>query len=778
MSKIPFKVSTHLKDVIGRELVTNQFVAIFELVKNSFDAGATKVKLEFDLSKDRLVILDDGKGMSLSDIKNKWLFVAYSAKADGTEDAKDYRDKIRTPYAGSKGIGRFSCDTLGASLNLYSDANVGKAQVSRLTVNWRDFEVDSKDEFHTVLNNLSTISGFPKLVENQPTLDTGTILLIEGLRREWDVDTIRDLRAYLAKLIDPFGTTDQTEVYTNLVGSNRNDKSINGPIGNNISDVLRDKTARILVEISNGKIVSTLHDRGKLIYKISEDNPYQALGNSQISGTIYYLNRSAKQTFSLRMKVSVVSFGNIFLFLNGFRVFPIGEETDDTFGISRRKQQGTSRYLGTRDVLGRVDVIADPRVFREASSRDAGLIEDVRSRELYEAVTEHMIKRLEKYVVGVNWKDKSDQVRDTPEGLEADPAKIRTLSIVSGLAKSKSVQILEYNKSIVELTDEQDQASQKALKDIEIIAEREQDQSLIDQVKATRKRISDLEKSEKEAREEAARLADEQAKSDQRIETLVKQAEYLSASQNIEAEQIQLLLHQVNIYSGHIKSGANRALSTLGASMHELLDADELSRDDFEDLAGTLRHNLREIMDNLSYISLENSRLQSVSHFAPNIRVNLETSEIRGDLVIFLREYFEVMLVDPSKPKATFEAKNISFECEFSPFDLAVIFDNLIDNARKARAKNIKFTAVTRNTEKTSNLEIRVVDDGLGIDVERVEPSRIFDKHYKGHPEGSGLGLYHVRQVLETKGNSIRLDPKADESRADFLITISKKAES
>ena len=82
------------------------------------------------------------------------------------------------------------------------------------------------------------------------------------------------------------------------------------------------------------------------------------------------------------MKVRPAEFGSIFLFLNNFRVFPIGEEYDDTFGINRRKQQGQSRRLGTRDILGRVDVFAPPRMFREASSRDAGLIEDAHSREL------------------------------------------------------------------------------------------------------------------------------------------------------------------------------------------------------------------------------------------------------------------------------------------------------------------------------------------------------------------------------------------------------------
>ncbi|WP_369345768.1 ATP-binding protein [Asaia prunellae] len=42
-----FRISSRLKDIIGRDLVTNEYVAIFELVKNSFDARATSVDIEF-----------------------------------------------------------------------------------------------------------------------------------------------------------------------------------------------------------------------------------------------------------------------------------------------------------------------------------------------------------------------------------------------------------------------------------------------------------------------------------------------------------------------------------------------------------------------------------------------------------------------------------------------------------------------------------------------------------------------------------------------------------
>ena len=78
-----FRVSSGLKNIIGRELINDKYIAIFELVKNSYDAGAKHVKISFDklgTSDATITISDDGNGMSKTDIIDKWLFVAYSEK--------------------------------------------------------------------------------------------------------------------------------------------------------------------------------------------------------------------------------------------------------------------------------------------------------------------------------------------------------------------------------------------------------------------------------------------------------------------------------------------------------------------------------------------------------------------------------------------------------------------------------------------------------------------------------------------------------------------------
>lgn len=45
---LKFRVSSALKDILGRDLITDDFIAVFELVKNSFDAHATRVDIKFE----------------------------------------------------------------------------------------------------------------------------------------------------------------------------------------------------------------------------------------------------------------------------------------------------------------------------------------------------------------------------------------------------------------------------------------------------------------------------------------------------------------------------------------------------------------------------------------------------------------------------------------------------------------------------------------------------------------------------------------------------------
>lgn len=771
-----FRISSSLKDIIGRDLITNDFVAVFELVKNAFDAHASRVDIVF--VDDALWIIDNGKGMGRRDLLEKWLFVAFSAKATGEEEdslPSDYRKRLapNRAYAGNKGIGRFSCDRLGTRLVLHS-RQVGAAVGHRLIVDWGDFEGRPHDEFSNVGVILEKEMAFPEIKHAKIPEHSGTILEIRDLRSEWDRLKLLRLKDYLAKLIDPFEEETGLRLYLHAPAEIESDiqdmgkgrGEVNGPISNTILSVIDGKTTRLSVRLDGDLIESELIDRDRVIYAIRERNPYAELSKARISADIIYLNRSAKATFTRRMGIEPVKFGSIFLFLNGFRVFPIGEEGDDEFGIDRRKQQGYSRYLGTRDLLGRIDIKSPPRYFMEASSRDNGLVEGPRTDQLRDFVLKILLVRLERYVVDVTWADGLDQDRADTSGLKTDDARSRIIQVVRGLVGRSGVELIHYDRELIDTISDRSGEFERTMDGLALVAERTGDKALLDRIERSRRRFFELREAAAEAERKAAEEAKKraQAESDARVasrraeiaehrfEEERKRALLLTSLEARDTETLTLLHHQVVIYATAIQDA-------VANNLRAIADGEQI---DMEDLSADLEH-----------ISFQNSRILAVTRFATQANFKLDADYTKADIIQYMSEYVKnVASLYEGGRFATFDDGGQSLVVRFKPIDVAIVIDNLISNARKAQASSINFTA--RRVRQSQSIEVVVEDNGRGIDPDKVDRSRIFEKGYRGTTSGSGLGLYHAAQVIGEMGGAIALDPEYRSGGARFLIRLPK----
>ena len=67
-------------------------------------------------------------------------------------------------------------------------------------------------------------------------------------------------------------------------------------------------------------------------------------------------------------------------------------------------------------------------------------------------------------------------------------------------------------------------------------------------------------------------------------------------------------------------------------------------------------------------------------------------------------------------------------------------------------------------------MSIFVSDDGLGIDIRNVDSAKIFERGYTSSPQGTGIGLYSAKQIIEKLGGEMRLI--GDGTRADFEMII------
>lgn len=377
-----FKTSSGIKSIVGKDLITDKFVAIFELVKNSYDANATNVEIIF--SQDKIIIKDNGHGMSREDLIDKWLNLAYSEKKEGSVN----NDRA---FVGSKGIGRFSADRLGRNLNIKTK-KAGDGNYHELSVDWTKFDVNLKKLFETI--DVSYFENKSKKIN-----ESYTYLEITNLNEIWNIDQVNKAKESLRRLKNPFIKDDGFKI---IVTSKLNLISETENIESNIAEVLRDKSITIEANF-NKKIDITLYDRGVKIYHVEKEND-SILKDCPIKININYLTYSSKLTFTRRMKVEPVNYGNIFIYKNDFRVMPYGERDYDLFSLNMRKTQGHSRYLGTRELLGFIDIKDINNVFfKEASSRDSGFVNNIYIKELEDLYLSFIHRPLENYVNLISW---------------------------------------------------------------------------------------------------------------------------------------------------------------------------------------------------------------------------------------------------------------------------------------------------------------------------------------------------------------------------------------
>lgn len=742
-----FSVKTGLKNIIGSELVTDDFVAVFELVKNSFDAHAKNVVVRFenirqpDLTQARLIIQDDGKGMTRTDIDEKWLAVAYSAKKYDREDSdiegdSDYRDFIgvKRAFAGAKGIGRFSCDRLGSNLTVYTRRNPEDSEIEWLKVDWEDFEKDERGRFEDVKIGQGTSKDIPF------ELQRGTILEISGLRKIWSNDDLKLLRTELQKLINPGDGSEPSkfsiiiEVPEELLkdaSCKKEEDKINGPVRNFLFDRLNLKTTKLQCQFSasGNTIETTLSDQGKTVYRLVEGNErYPDLAG--VAFRLYYLNRSAKLAFRKIVGVPPIEFGSIFVYKNGFRVQPYGREDDDSFGIDRRKVQGTSRYLGCRDLIGRIEINCDNTKFKEASSRNAGFIESPEAEQLTSFLWA-LIRRFESFVVGViRWGNPVGKTLDISKPLTAADNRDAMLELTETLTQSKNVINFEAGKDLIKIvTERQAEGAASLVDNLERMASEHSDEKLANEAKRIRREMEAILSAREEAEIEARKERNLRVLGQQQIELERERNQVLTGLIKPGDEQQMILKHWVKIVSTSIITKAASVIPLLQGAP----DPADLDR----------------AITRIIELKTEAQKLQKVASLIEGAGFN-DAEEVRiRNLARFFWEYLDHE--KPFGPSVVHEIRwNPDLICDrlFRPLDLALVIDNLASNARKSGASLMRWVV----TGVPHMLRVRVANDGTPMREEFIDT--LFSLGASS-TKGSGVGLYTCRLLLSQIGADI-----------------------
>ena len=432
---VPFRMHPRVFAALGENLVTDDVVAVIELIKNSYDAFAHNVWLRFreDPVKGKLLeIRDDGSGMTRETIKDVWCLVATPYKASNPTIERD--NKVRR-VVGEKGLGRFSAARLGRQLQMLTQAV--SSPCLEVSANWLSIsQGEDVSESSVKVREFPGISPFGK---------SGTLILISGLSEQWDAGRLEDLKENLSRLISPFSELDDFNIFLRGFGDgdaeeilissaeflSRPKYRIEGTadaIGNiegvyhfthlARGEVLREKKVTMAWEstyegIKNSKRFHFSSERascGPFSFEIRawDIGPEDTL---EISEIFHYQRSLIRRSISTHKGVSV--------YRDGVIVLPKSDNTRDWLGLDLRRVSRVGNRLSTSQLVGYVSISANDNPKIEDTSDRERLVSSVEVSE-FEAIIKAVVGLLE--VERSKDRDKPDRepMRNLFQKLSAD----------------------------------------------------------------------------------------------------------------------------------------------------------------------------------------------------------------------------------------------------------------------------------------------------------------------------------------------------------------------
>jgi hypothetical protein len=383
---------------IGEELISNDIVAILELVKNSYDANASIItinfegevleigegkrkKLIFSKTNSKIEIEDDGVGMSLDIIKSAWMEPATLHKKENIHSPEKKRR-----HTGEKGVGRFAAAKLSSDLKLITKTIDDNEVVADF--HWPNFSDDKYlDEIEC-----SWEVRIPELIKKN-----GTVLILSNLKSDWDEEKINFLRITLSRLINPLSPVPGFLMELNLPQKlKRLSGDIEGPeslktpvysIEGNINDsgflnfkyqsIHIDTPINETIDLSKKLRPSRRNETGPFSFKFfvwDRDEESLKEHSEFVGSTIRDIKRDLN------------ALSGISIYRDNFRVLPYGEPKNDWLRLDIRRVQTPTTRISNNQIIGFIALSLDKNPkFTDQSNRE-GIVESQAFKDLEEIV--------------------------------------------------------------------------------------------------------------------------------------------------------------------------------------------------------------------------------------------------------------------------------------------------------------------------------------------------------------------------------------------------------
>lgn len=400
-----FRPRARLLQLLGDQLIGSPRLAIFELVKNAYDADATRARVtmsHLDTPDATIEVVDDGAGMSYDTLRNIWLVPGHDHKA------KDRARGIRTPKGrfplGEKGVGRFAVHKLGRVVEVVTRQAYGPELVLRI-----DWEEIATSEF---LDEAEV-----EIIERAPERfagGKGTSVAVSGLRGEpWTRGEVRRLFRQITSISSPFAA--RSDDFAATLHLPQQEKWLADVP--DTETLLESAPWRFTFSLTNNQFNWSYEFRGfkgiALSPRTAEGSEYGVLldpkdlperdqealkakekspravrssslhqeGVGPISGTLMVYDRDKDVIVKIGHSASLQEFlnesGGIRVYRDGIRVYNYGEPGDDWLGLDIRRVNSPTKRISNNIVVGAVDLSLEESKSLEEKTNREGFVEGV-----------------------------------------------------------------------------------------------------------------------------------------------------------------------------------------------------------------------------------------------------------------------------------------------------------------------------------------------------------------------------------------------------------------
>ena len=365
---------------IGKDLIKDLPAALVELVKNSYDADASYVKITYLKNKSELKIIveDDGHGMSKDTVLNTWMVPSTDYKLKKKNSPKG------RVYQGRKGIGRYAVSLLGNKLELITIKN-GLKTIAYF--DWNEFNSEKK------------LREIPIIITTSETPDNmGTKLVITNECDNGLVDEISEIDSQkvekeLSKLLsnvkdfkiivnyENFYSDDKKNICREISQLEFNEAwhyKLSGKIYSDFSYELKYFNFYTKEEkIFKDNFIDELPKGTVSCGEISIDYRVYDKDSSGIEVIMNFVNENQNTNFSkTEIKNMLIDKSGINIFRNDFRIRPYGDKGFDWLNLDSKRVQNPSMSIGSEQINGKIDIGSEEvSGLKEKSARD-GLYEN------------------------------------------------------------------------------------------------------------------------------------------------------------------------------------------------------------------------------------------------------------------------------------------------------------------------------------------------------------------------------------------------------------------